>query len=50
LRRHIRCNHEFASHGYRWIDHYTLPLAVEKKQIESSIDAIQQVTGKGPVG
>jgi peptidoglycan/xylan/chitin deacetylase (PgdA/CDA1 family) len=43
--------HEFASHGYRWIDHHALPLAVEKKQIESAIDAIQKVTGgKAPLG
>ncbi len=42
--------HEFASHGYRWIDHHSLPLAVEEAQINKAIDAIQQISGKPPTG
>ena len=42
--------HEFASHGYRWIDHHSLPLAVEKEQINKAIDAIEQISGKPPRG
>lgn len=40
--------HEIASHGYRWIDHHTLPLAVEQKQIERGIDAVIEISGKPP--
>ncbi|KAH8816692.1 carbohydrate esterase family 4 protein [Xylogone sp. PMI_703] len=42
--------HEFASHGYRWIDHHMLPLAVEKEQINKAIDAIEKISGKPPRG
>jgi peptidoglycan/xylan/chitin deacetylase (PgdA/CDA1 family) len=42
--------HEFASHGYRWIDHHPLPLAVEKEQINKAVDAIERIAGKPPVG
>ena len=42
--------HEFCSHGYRWIDHHSLPLAVEKGQIEKGIEAIETVTGRAPTG
>jgi peptidoglycan/xylan/chitin deacetylase (PgdA/CDA1 family) len=50
-KRLVDDGHEFMSHGYRWIDHYALPLAVEKKQIEAGIEAIQKTTGgKAPLG
>lgn len=42
--------HEFASHGYRWIDHHSLPLATEKEQIGKAIDAITTITGQPPSG
>jgi peptidoglycan/xylan/chitin deacetylase (PgdA/CDA1 family) len=46
----VRCGHEFTSHGYRWIDHHTMPLAVEKVQIEKAIDAIEKTAGTPPKG
>lgn len=46
----VRCGHEFASHGYRWIDHHNMPLAVEKQQIEKSIEAIKEISGQAPKG
>ena len=46
----VRCGHEFASHGYRWIDHHDMPLAVEKQQIEKCISAIEEISGKAPRG
>jgi len=42
--------HEFASHGYRWIDHHSLPLAVEKQQIEKAVAAIKEISGQAPRG
>jgi peptidoglycan/xylan/chitin deacetylase (PgdA/CDA1 family) len=42
--------HEFASHGYRWIDHHSLPLSTEKEQIGKAIDAITSITGEPPRG
>jgi peptidoglycan/xylan/chitin deacetylase (PgdA/CDA1 family) len=46
----VDAGHEFCSHGYRWIDHHTLPMAVEKQQIGKAIDAIEKVTGSAPKG
>lgn len=46
----VRCGHEFTSHGYRWIDHHTMPLVVEKAQIEKAIDAIEKIAGAPPKG
>jgi peptidoglycan/xylan/chitin deacetylase (PgdA/CDA1 family) len=46
----VRCGHEFTSHGYRWIDHHTMPLAVEKTHIEKAIHAIEEIAGTPPKG
>jgi len=39
-------NHEIAGHGYRWINYINVPLAIEEKHIQKTIDIIQGITGK----
>lgn len=46
----VQSGHEISSHGYRWIDHHSMPLAVEKQQIEQNIAAIESISGKAPRG
>lgn len=46
----VGCGHEISSHGYRWIDYHSMPLAVEKEQIKKNIEAIKSISGKAPRG
>ncbi|KAK4865117.1 hypothetical protein LT330_001740 [Penicillium expansum] len=46
----VQSGHEISSHGYRWIDHHALPLALEKEQIEKNIEAIREISGQPPRG
>lgn len=42
--------HEVSAHGHRWQSHAGMDLATERAAIDASIDAIQTITGKRPVG
>ena len=42
--------HEVCSHGYRWVEHFTLSRDEEREAIRKAIDVIQSVTGQRPVG
>ena len=43
-------NHEVASHHWRWIDYSNVSEDEEREHIQRSIDIIQELTGKKPVG
>src|SRR3546814_20017871 len=40
--------HEVASHGWRWFDYATMPLAKERADMKMAIEAIRQATGQPP--
>ena len=42
--------HEVAGHGYRWLDYRDIPEETEREHIQRTIDVIEQVCGKRPVG
>jgi putative urate catabolism protein len=42
--------HEVAGHGYRWLDYRAIPEETEREHIQRTIDVIEQVCGKRPVG
>jgi peptidoglycan/xylan/chitin deacetylase (PgdA/CDA1 family) len=42
--------HEICSHGYRWIEHFTLSRDEEREAISKAIASIEKTTGKRPVG
>lgn len=42
--------HEVASHGWRWFDYATMPLAKERADMKLAIEAIRQATGQRPLG
>jgi len=42
--------HEIAGHGYRWIDYYDIAVTEEQEHIQRTIEIIQNITGKAPVG
>jgi allantoinase len=42
--------HEICSHGYRWIEHFTLSREEEKEVIRKAVASIENVTGQRPVG
>src|SRR5256712_92099 len=46
----IEGGHEVCDHGLRWTEHYRYTLAQEKKAIKRSVEIIEEVTGKKPVG
>ncbi|TLX92861.1 MAG: allantoinase, partial [Thaumarchaeota archaeon] len=46
----IESGHEVCDHGLRWTEHYRYTLAQEKKAIKRSVEIIEEVTGKKPVG
>jgi allantoinase len=41
---------DICSHGYRWIKHYELDEAEERRQIAMAVALIKQTTGKTPLG
>ena len=45
-----RRGHEIAAHGQVWSNSYHLSRAEEKKFIAESVDSIEKITGKRPVG
>jgi len=42
--------HEVAGHGYRWLDYRTIPEQEERRHIHLTIEAIERICGKRPVG
>ncbi|HYB04740.1 MAG TPA: allantoinase PuuE [Nitrososphaerales archaeon] len=42
--------HEVCSHGYRWIEHFTLSREEEREHIRKAVEIIRELTGKRPVG
>jgi putative urate catabolism protein len=42
--------HEVAGHGYRWIDYRTLPEDEERRHIQRTVEVIERVCGRRPVG
>jgi peptidoglycan/xylan/chitin deacetylase (PgdA/CDA1 family) len=46
----VKRGHEICSHGYRWIEHFTLSRDEEREVIRKAVDSIKNVTGRRPVG
>jgi len=46
----VENGHEICSHGYRWIEHFTLTREQEREAIRNAVDSIQKTTGQRPVG
>src|SRR5208282_867778 len=46
----VEGGHEICDHGLRWTEHYRYTAAQEKKAIKRSVELIEEVTGKRPVG
>ncbi|MNO61067.1 Peptidoglycan deacetylase [compost metagenome] len=42
--------HEVAGHGYRWLDYRDMPEDEERRHIRLTIDAIQRICGRRPLG
>jgi len=42
--------HEVAGHGWRWIDYHGMPEDEERRHIRLTIEAIERICGKRPVG
>jgi peptidoglycan/xylan/chitin deacetylase (PgdA/CDA1 family) len=46
----VRRGHEAAAHGRTWANSYFLDLGAERRFIADSVESIQKVTGKQPIG
>jgi peptidoglycan/xylan/chitin deacetylase (PgdA/CDA1 family) len=46
----VEAGHEICDHGLRWTEHYRYTLAQERKAIRKSVEIIEELTGKMPVG
>jgi len=46
----VERGHEICSHGYRWIEHFTMSREEERESIKKAISLIAQVTGHRPLG
>ncbi len=46
----VKRGHEICSHGYRWIEHFTLTLDEEREVIRKAVDTIEKMTGQRPLG
>jgi allantoinase len=42
--------HEVAGHGWRWIDYHGMPEDEERRHIRRTVEVIEKVCGKRPVG
>lgn len=49
-RAFAEAGHEIASHGWRWIDYRDIPEEQEREHMALAVQAIQQLTGRPPVG
>ena len=46
----VEGGHEICDHGLRWTEHYRYTPAQEKRAIKRSVEIIEEVTGRRPVG
>jgi len=46
----VQRGHEICSHGYRWIEHFTLSREEEREAIRRAVASIEKLTGQRPVG
>jgi peptidoglycan/xylan/chitin deacetylase (PgdA/CDA1 family) len=46
----VERGHEICSHGYRWIEHYTMTREEERESIRKGIALIEKITGQRPLG
>lgn len=46
----VKSGHEVCDHGLRWTEHYRYTLAQERKAIMRSVEVIEEVAGRKPVG
>jgi peptidoglycan/xylan/chitin deacetylase (PgdA/CDA1 family) len=46
----VERGHEICSHGYRWIEHFTLTLEEEREVIHKAVATIEKITGQRPLG
>jgi allantoinase len=42
--------HEIAGHGYRWVDYHGMAEAEERRHIQHTIEVIERIGGRRPVG
>jgi len=45
-----QAGHEVAGHGYRWINYRNVPEEEERLHIDKTVEVIQEICGKPPVG
>ncbi len=45
-----RAGHEVAGHGYRWLDYRDIPEDEEREHIRLTVEVIETICGKRPVG
>ena len=46
----VRQGHEICSHGYRWLEQFTLTEEEERQHIRKAVATIKRITGERPVG
>jgi peptidoglycan/xylan/chitin deacetylase (PgdA/CDA1 family) len=46
----VKRGHEICSHGYRWIEHFTLTREEEREVIHKAVVSIEKLTGQRPLG
>jgi len=46
----VKRGHEICSHGYRWIEHFTLTCEEEREVIRKAVASIEKSTGQRPLG
>jgi peptidoglycan/xylan/chitin deacetylase (PgdA/CDA1 family) len=46
----VKRGHEICSHGYRWIEHFTLTREEEREVIRKAVASIEELTGQRPLG
>ena len=42
--------HEICSHGYRWLEHYSMSMEEERASIRSAVETIKRMVGQRPLG
>ncbi len=46
----VQRGHEICSHGYRWVEHFTLSRDEEREAIRKAVASIEKLTGQRPLG
>ena len=49
-RRVIADGHEICDHGYSWTENFKMTFEQEKEEIRKSVESIEKITGRKPVG